>query len=146
METNEYLKLTDKVSKNSAFVKDCFFAFLIGGGICVLGQLLRNLYIFLGISESMAYTLVSVSLVLLSALLTGLGVYDRIARIAGAGTLIPITGFANAVVSPAMEFKTEGLILGLAPKMFVIAGPVILYGTLASVIVGIIFFLIRIGV
>ena len=143
MKQKEYQNLTDKVSKNSNFLKDCIFAFIIGGGICVIGQLLLNLYLMLGAYEKDAYTLVSVSLVLLSALLTGFGVYDRIARIGGAGTLVPITGFANAVVSPAMEFKAEGLILGLAPKMFIIAGPVIVYGTIASAVVGAIYWIVK---
>lgn len=143
MKQKEYQNLTDKVSKNSNFLKDCIFAFIIGGGICLIGQLLLNLYLMLGSYEKDAYTLVSVSLVLLSALLTGFGVYDRIARIGGAGTLVPITGFANAVVSPAMEFKAEGLILGLAPKMFIIAGPVIVYGTIASAVVGVIYWIVK---
>ena len=143
MKQKEYQDLTDKVSKNSNFIKDCICAFLVGGGICVIGQLLLNLYLMLGVYEKDAYTLVSVSLVLLSALLTGFGVYDRIARIGGAGTLVPITGFANAVVSPAMEFKAEGLILGLAPKMFIIAGPVIVYGTVASAVVGVIYWFVK---
>ncbi len=143
MKQKEYQDLTDKVSKNSNFLKDCIFAFLIGGGICLIGQLLLNLYLMLGAYEKDAYTLVSVSLVLLSALLTGFGVYDRIARIGGAGTLVPITGFANAVVSPAMEFKAEGLVLGLAPKLFIIAGPVIVYGTIASAVVGVIYWIVK---
>ncbi len=143
MKQKEYQNLTDKVSKNSNFLKDCIFAFIIGGGICLIGQLLLNLYLMLGAYEKDAYTLVSVSLVLLSALLTGFGVYDRIARIGGAGTLVPITGFANAVVSPAMEFKAEGLVLGLAPKMFIIAGPVIVYGTIASTVVGAIYWIVK---
>ncbi len=143
MKQKEYQNLTDKVSKNSNFLKDCICAFIIGGGICVIGQLLLNLYLMLGAYEKDAYTLVSVSLVLLSALLTGFGVYDRIARIGGAGTLVPITGFANAVVSPAMEFKAEGLVLGLAPKMFIIAGPVIVYGTIASAVVGVIYWIVK---
>ena len=143
MKQKEYQNLTDKVSKNSNFLKDCIFAFIIGGGICLIGQLLLNLYLMLGAYEKDAYTLVSVSLVLLSALLTGFGVYDRIAKIGGAGTLVPITGFANAVVSPAMEFKAEGLVLGLAPKMFIIAGPVIVYGTIASAVVGAIYWIVK---
>jgi len=141
MDKKEYKHLTDKVSKNSDLLKDCICAFFIGGGICLIGQGLLNGYTALGIPEKDAYTLVSVSLIALSALLTGFGVYDRLARIGGAGTLVPITGFANAVVSPAMEFKAEGLILGLAPKMFIIAGPVIVYGTLASALFGLIYWL-----
>ncbi len=144
MDKKEYSHLTDKVSKNSKLIKDCTFAFLIGGGICVLGQGLRDLYVYLGLPEKNAYTMVSVSLIFLSALLTGFGIYDRIARVGGAGTLVPITGFANSVVSPAMEFKTEGLILGLAPKMFIIAGPVIVYGTVASVIYGLIYWAVEV--
>ena len=113
-------------------------AFLIGGLICVVGQLILNGYTALDLSEQDAAAATSVSLVFLSAVLTALSVYDDLAKIAGAGTLVPITGFANAVVSPAIEFKAEGFVTGMAAKMFIIAGPVIVYGTVASVLYGVI--------
>lgn len=116
-------------------------AFLFGGLICVIGQSLMDMYLFLGLSKDNASMSVSITLIFLSALLTGLGWYDRIAKHAGAGTLVPITGFANSVAAPALEFKTEGYILGLGAKIFIISGPVILYGTLASVLYGLIYYL-----
>ena len=116
-------------------------AFLTGGLICTLGQLLTNLYMMAGISKDTASSLTSISLIFLSILFTGLEWYDRIAQHAGAGTLVPITGFANAVASPALEFKSEGYVLGLGAKMFVIAGPVIVYGVSASVVYGIIYYI-----
>ena len=117
-----------------SFVK----AFVVGGLICVIGQLILNGFTALDLSEQDAAAATSVSLVFLSAVLTGLSVYDDIAKFAGAGTLVPITGFANAVVSPAIEFKAEGFVTGMAAKMFIIAGPVIVYGTVASVLYGLI--------
>jgi len=117
-------------------------AFLIGGTICTIGEALLNLYSYLGMSEENAAALTSMSLIFLSALLTGLEFYDRIAQHGGAGTLVPITGFANAVVSPAIDFKSEGYVLGLGAKMFVIAGPVIVYGISASVVYGIIYYFV----
>ena len=116
-------------------------AFLFGGLICVIGQSLLDMYLYLGLSKDNASMSVSITLIFLSALLTGLGWYDRIAKHAGAGTLVPITGFANSVAAPALEFKTEGYILGLGAKIFIISGPVILYGTLASVLYGLIYYL-----
>ena len=116
-------------------------AFVIGGGICVLGEALLNLYGMLGLSQDYAGALTSMSLIFLSALFTGLKLYDRIAQHAGAGTLVPITGFANSVVSPALDFKSEGYVLGLGAKMFVIAGPVIVYGISASIIYGVIYYI-----
>ena len=133
-----YKKYAEQKAEKSPLWKDCFLAFLFGGGICLFGQGLFFLYAFLGCSEKTAGILVSVTLIFLAALFTGIGIFDRIARIAGAGTLVPITGFANAMVSPALEFKREGFILGVGAKMFSIAGPVILYGSAASVIYGLI--------
>ena len=135
--------MVKKAAPRSPVVKDCLLAFLSGGAICTFGQFLTNLYTLFGLQEKDARTLTSVSLIFLSALLTACGVYDKIAKHAGAGTLVPITGFANSMVSPAMEFKSEGLILGVAAKMFVIAGPVIVYGTVASVVYGLIYWLYR---
>ncbi len=143
MTNKEYEKLNQKLSTNSKSYINIPKAFIIGGLICVLGQIMISLYMALGLEKSQASTLASVSLVFLSSLLTGLNVYDDIAKHGGAGTLVPITGFSNAVTAPAIEFKTEGFIMGLAAKMFVIAGPVIVYGTLASVLYGIILWLFK---
>ena len=141
MTEKEYDQLVKKLSPPSPIGKDCLNAFWIGGLICVLGQLLINGYSALGLEKTDASTAASMSLVALSALLTGLSVYDDIAKVAGAGTLVPITGFANAVAAPAVEFKTEGMILGTAAKMFTIAGPVIVYGVSAGVVYGIIYWI-----
>ena len=141
MTEKEYGKLIKNMAPRSPIKKDCFHAFWIGGLICCLGQLLMNAYSALGLNETDAATAESMTLVALSALLTGLSLYDDIAKHAGAGTLVPITGFANAVVSPAMEFKTEGFILGVGAKMFTIAGPVIVYGVSASVLYGLIYWI-----
>lgn len=128
----------------SNFIKDGAIAFSVGGAICVLGEALTKLYISLdGVDKETAALLTSVTLIFLSALATGIGVYDKLSRHAGAGTLVPITGFANAVVSPALEFKSEGYVLGTGAKMFIIAGPVIVYGVAASVLAGIIFYILR---
>lgn len=138
----EYGELTKRRSHNSKLYKTVPMAFLTGGLICTLGQLLTNLYMMAGISRDTASSLTSISLIFLSILFTGLEWYDRIAQHAGAGTLVPITGFANAVASPALEFKSEGYVLGLGAKMFVIAGPVIVYGVSASVVYGIIYYIV----
>ena len=139
MTEREYGKLVKEMSPKSPFVKDCLFAFVIGGAICALGQLIMNGYLALGLGKEEAGTAMSMTLVALSALFTGLSLYDNLAKYAGAGTLVPITGFANSVAAPAVEFKTEGFILGVGAKMFTIAGPVIVYGTVASVVYGIIY-------
>ena len=138
MTPKEYNRYVARLAKKSPLGKDLLNSFLIGGLICVVGQLILNGYTALELSEQDAAAATSVSLVFLSAVLTGLSVYDDLAKIAGAGTLVPITGFANAVVSPAIEFKAEGFITGMAAKMFIIAGPVIVYGTVASVLYGVI--------
>jgi len=127
------------MAPKSPIVKDCRNAFLIGGLICCIGQLFMNGYAALGLDKTDASTATCVTLITLSALLTGLSLYDDIAKHAGAGTLVPITGFANAIAAPAVEFKTEGFILGVGAKIFQIAGPVIVYGTIASVVYGIIY-------
>lgn len=134
----EYSKMVDAASRPSPIIKDVSLAFLVGGGICVLGQLLLTGYKMTDLDLQSAKTMVSVTLIFLAAVLTGFGVFDRIAKFAGAGTLVPITGFANSIVSPAIEYKTEGQILGLGAKMFTIAGPVLVYGISASAIYGII--------
>ena len=141
MTEREYGKLVKEMSPKSPMRKDCAGAFVIGGLICTIGQCFLNLYTYLGLEKEMAGTAASMSLVALSALLTGLSLYDNIAKHAGAGTLVPITGFANAIAAPAVEFKTEGYILGVGANMFKIAGPVIVYGTIASVIYGVIYWI-----
>ena len=141
MTEREYGKLVKSISPQSPMWKDCLNAFWIGGVICVLGQLLLNGYQALGLGEKDAGCAVSMSLVVLSAVLTGLSLYDNLAKYAGAGTLVPITGFANAVAAPAVEFKTEGFVLGVGAKMFTIAGPVIVYGVSASVVYGLIYWI-----
>ena len=141
MTEKEYGKLVKDLAPKSPIVKDCIFAFLIGGAICALGQGFINLYSWLDLDEQQASTAASMTLVALSALLTGLSLYDNIAKYAGAGTLVPITGFANAIASPAIEFKTEGFILGVGAKMFTIAGPVIVYGISAGVLYGVIYWI-----
>ena len=142
MTPEAYQRFVSARAKKSPIVRDTALAFVIGGGICVLGQLIQNGWIDAGLSRQDAGTATSCSLVALSALLTGLNLYNRIARYGGAGTLVPITGFANSVASPALEFKTEGYIYGLAAKMFVVAGPIIVFGVLSGSIVGIIYYFI----
>ena len=141
METNEeYKKRIKRHSPPSPVLGDTARAFLVGGLICLFGQLLFFLFSYLGIDERDSYTLVTVSLILLAALLTGLGVFDRIAKFAGAGTLVPVTGFANAVVSPAIDTKCEGPVIGVGAKIFTVAGPVILFGILSGALYGVIYF------
>ena len=141
MTQKEYSKLVDELSPKSPMWKDCLNAFWIGGLICTLGQVFINLYTYWGLEKTDAGTAASMTLVAISALLTGLSLYDDIAKHAGAGTLVPITGFANSIAAPAVEFKTEGFILGVGAKIFTIAGPVIVYGTVASVVYGIIYWI-----
>ena len=137
----EYEGYVNRKSPKSPLLKDMVKAFLVGGLICCIGQAILNMYSGFNMTEESASAATSVTMVFIGALLTGVGVYDSIAKFAGAGTLVPITGFANSVVSPALEFKAEGFITGTAAKMFVIAGPVIVFGTAASVIYGFIYWL-----
>ena len=141
MTEKEYGKLVEEMAPKSPIWKDCLMAFLIGGLICTIGQLIMNGYMALDLSKEDAGTATSMTLVAISALLTGLSLYDNIAKHAGAGTLVPITGFANSIAAPAVEFKTEGFILGVGAKMFTIAGPVIVYGVSASVVYGLIYWI-----
>ena len=141
MTKREYGQLVQSMAPKSPIVKDCVNAFWIGGLICTIGQLIMNGYAALGLDKTDAGTATSMTLVAISALLTGLSLYDNIAKHAGAGTLVPITGFANSIAAPAIEFKTEGFILGVGAKMFTIAGPVIVYGVSASVIYGFIYWI-----
>jgi stage V sporulation protein AC len=141
MTEKEYQKLVEERSPKSPMGKDCLGAFLVGGIICTIGQFFINYYTKLGLSKTEAGTAASMTLVVISAVLTGLSLYDNIAKFAGAGTLVPITGFANSIAAPAVEFKTEGFILGVGAKMFTIAGPVIVYGVGASVVYGFIYWI-----
>ena len=139
MTEKQYGALVARMAPKSPMWRDCLNAFWIGGLICVVGQIFTNCYGAWGLEKQDAGTAASMTLVALSALLTGLSVYDDIAKHAGAGTLVPITGFANAIAAPAVEFKTEGFVLGVGAKMFTIAGPVIVYGLAASVVYGFIY-------
>ena len=143
MSPQEYQQYVQEKSPKSPIVKDTVLAFVIGGLICVLGQAIQDGWGAAGLDKEAAGTATSCTLVFLSALLTGLNLYNKIARYGGAGTLVPITGLANAVVSPAIDFKSEGFVTGMAAKMFVVAGPVIVFGTLASVIYGVILMLLQ---
>ena len=143
MSNNEYIKYVEKKTPKSKLGINCLKAFLIGGLICAVGQGFLNLYKYLGADKETASTLVTVTMVFLGALLTGLNIYPKIAKHGGAGTLVPVTGFSNAVSAPALEAKTEGYVLGVGAKIFTIAGPVILFGTLSSVICGIVYFFMK---
>lgn len=143
MTNSEYDKLVNKRAKSSPTGRNILWAFLIGGLICTIGQVLMNFYQSLGLDQDSAGAAVSITLILVTALLTGLGWFDNLAKLAGAGTLVPITGFANAMVSPAMEFKNEGLVTGTAVKLFSVAGPVLVFGISASVIYGLILVLMQ---
>ena len=141
MTQQEYAEFVKQETPNSTLGINCLKAFIIGGLICTIGEGLMQFYKSLDLSQNDASTMVSVTLVFLGALLTGLDIYPKIAKHAGAGTIVPITGFANSIAAPALEAKTEGYVLGVGAKIFTIAGPVILFGTLASVIAGIVYFL-----
>jgi len=141
MTNEEYKDYSKRHAPRSNMKQNLFRAFLVGGIICTLGQFWLNLYSAAGLDEKLAATATSVTLISIGALLTGLGLYDNIAKYAGAGTLVPITGFSNSVVAPALEFKTEGFVLGVGAKMFTIAGPVIVYGISASVVYGLIYWI-----
>lgn len=140
---NDYKKYAEKKIPNPPYVKNIILAFIVGGLICTLGQIIQNLLKNNGLDEKMAASGTAICMVFIGALLTGLGIYDKIGKIGGAGAAVPITGFANAIVSPAMEFKREGFIFGVASKMFIIAGPVLVYGIGSSIIVGLITLLLR---
>ena len=143
MTNQDYGKLVNEKSKPSPMGKNILWAFLVGGAICTAGQGLLNFYQSYGLDKEQAGTAVSVTLILAAALLTGLGLFDKLAKRAGAGTLVPITGFANAMVSPALEFKSEGLVTGTAAKLFTVAGPVLVFGISASVIYGLVLCLLQ---
>ena len=143
MSPKEYQEYVKQKSKKSPIVKDTILAFLIGGAVCMLGQLIRNGWSAYGLAAEDAATATSVSLIFLSVLLTALNLYNKLGRYGGAGTLVPITGFANAVSSPAIDFRAEGIVTGMAAKMFLVAGPVIVFGTTASVIYGVVLWIIK---
>lgn len=145
MDKQQYSQLVDKKSPSSKLFKDCINAFLSGGLICAVGQMFFNLYTRMGLSIDAAGSLVSITLIFISAVLTGIGVYDSMAKFAGAGTIVPITGFANSVVSPAIEAKTEGYVMGVGAKIFTIAGPVIVFGTASSFIAGIVYWIMELA-
>ena len=140
MTPQEYQQYVKRKAKKSPLLKNTALAFGVGGAICALGQALLNWYQNLGLDQEQAGTAVSVTLVFAAAVLTGLGWFDKLAKRAGAGTLVPITGFANAMVSPALEFKSEGFITGTAAKLFVVAGPVLVYGISASILYGLLLY------
>ena len=145
LSSDEYKKMGEKAVPKTKCLKNMTGAFLIGGTICAFGQFVLNFYHNMGLSTPSASTACSITLIGISAVLTGFGVYDKIAKFGGGGTLVPITGFANAVVSPAMEFKSEGFVLGLGVKIFTISGPVIVYGVLASFVYGVIYWVLKVA-
>ena len=135
----DYQDYVDKKSPNSPIIKNCFNAFWVGGFICSIGQIIMSICKTKGLSQEVSGTVVSILLIAISAFLTGLNIFNKIGKIAGAGSLVPITGFANSIVSPAMEYKSEGYIMGVGGKMFTVAGPVLVFGISASIIVGIVY-------
>lgn len=139
----EYDRLVTKESPKSPILKNCMLAFLVGGAICTIGQVFRRLLTDMGLSEETVSASLSTIMIFLGALFTGLGWYDKLAKYAGAGTIVPITGFANSIVSPAMEFEKEGYVMGVGAKLFTIAGPVLVFGISASVLAGLICFVMR---
>ena len=134
----EYSNYVDKKSPNSPILKNCFNAFWVGGLICSIGQIIMDFFKFKGMDEVSSSTIVSITLIAFSAILTGLNIFNKIGKFAGAGSLVPITGFANSIVSPAIEYKSEGYVMGVGGKMFTVAGPVLVFGISSSVIIGII--------
>ena len=141
MDSNVKKELIKKHSPKSKILKNSLFAFFFGGLICVVGQILSELYSYIGVEKETVGILVTISLIFIAALLTALGVFDKIARYAGAGTLVPVTGFSNAVVSQAMDAKSEGCVLGVGAKIYTVAGPVILFGLLSGVVYGLIYYI-----
>ena len=139
----EYQEYVNQKSPNSPIVKNCFIAFLVGGLICSIGQIIMEVCKYNGLDKEISGTIVSIILIAISAFLTGLNLFNKIGKFAGAGSLIPITGFANSIVAPSMEYKSEGYVMGVGAKMFTIAGPVLVYGICTAIIVGIIFLLVN---
>lgn len=143
MDKNQYKELVHQTTPKSPILKDCIKAFIFGGSICCFGELLKTLYGLTSLNEDEIKLAVSGSLIVITAILTGSGIFDKIAKHAGAGTAVPITGFANSMVSPAIEFKTEGFIMGVGAKIFNLAGPVIVYGCTTASIYGLIYWLLK---
>lgn len=141
-EQQAYKRLVNETKPKPTVARNAFWAFVIGGIICVIGQLFIYLYSYLGLGRTDASSATSITLIFLAALFTGLGIYDNIGKLAGAGSIVPITGFANSMVAPALEFKREGMVLGTAASLFSIAGPVLVYGFVAAWIIGLIYYLI----
>ena len=141
--TKNYQEYVNKKSPNSPILKNCFNAFWVGGSICSIGQIIMDFCKYKGLSEDTSGALVSIFLIGISAFLTGLNIFNKIGKFAGAGSLVPITGFANSIVAPAMEYKSEGYVMGVGAKMFTVAGPVLVYGISSSIIVGFIYFLFK---
>lgn len=139
-----YQEYVNKKSPNSPILKNCFNSFWVGGLICTLGQFILEICTYNGLDKTLSATIVSISLIFLSAFLTSLNIFNKIGKFAGAGSLVPITGFANSIVSPAMEYKSEGYVLGVGAKMFTVAGPVLVYGISTSVIVGLLYLLFNV--
>ena len=137
--SKDYQKYVDKKTPNSPILKNCFNSFWIGGLICTIGQFIMEFCNYKGVSEDLSSTIVSISLIFLSAFLTSINIFNKIGKFAGAGSLIPITGFANSIVSPAMEYKSEGYVMGVGAKMFTVAGPVLVYGISTSILIGILY-------
>lgn len=140
--SKQYQEYVDKKSPNSPILKNCFNAFWVGGLICCIGQIILDICKSRGISTDLSGTICSITLIGISAFLTGLNLFNKIGKFAGAGSLIPITGFANSIVSPAMEYKSEGYVMGVGAKMFTVAGPVLVYGISTSILVGLIHFIL----
>lgn len=138
----KFKELTEKSKPKPNIVKNCIFAFIIGGLICDVGQFISNILMNMGLGKDEVATYTTIIMIFIGALLTGLGIYDKIANYAGAGTVVPITGFSNSIVSPAIEFKKEGYVFGVGAKMFTIAGPVLVYGITSSVVIGLIYFFV----
>lgn len=143
MTKDEYRKYVDKKSPDTKLLRNLVRAFIVGGAICMVGQFFSNFFIQRGLGKDVAASLTSMTLIFLAVLFTGLNIYDELGRYAGAGSIVPITGFANSIVSPAMEYKSEGYVLGIGARMFLIAGPVLVYGISVSVVAGIIYYLLR---
>jgi len=141
--SDQYKALTQQFTPKPTIVKNVILAFVVGGIICAIGQVIVNLYVSLGFVRPDASTAATATMIFLGALLTGLGIYDEIGKFGGAGSIVPVTGFANSIVSPAMEFKREGYVLGVGAKLFTVAGPVLVYGITTSIVVGIVHFILH---
>ena len=143
MNNKEYAEYVENKAKKSSIIKDCIIAFIVGGIICIIGQVIKDIAMNIGADEKTAGAICSITLIFLGALLTALKLYQRIGKVAGAGSIVPITGFSNSIVSPAIEYKSEGLVLGIGANMFKVAGPVLVYGIGSSVILGLIYYIIN---